>query len=476
MIWKLGEDEMICPNCHSSISDKRKRCERCGTDLTLYKKILRTSGYYYNNGLARARVRDLSGAVVALKTSLELNKLNTNARNLLGLVYFEMGETVSALSEWVISKHFQPEDNDADEYINAVQSNPTKLDNLNQAIKRYNNALSYAKQGSDDLAIIQLKKVTALNPHFIRAYQLMALLCMKNNDNEPAKKYLIKAGKIDVSNTTTLRYMRELEPPAGSASEQGTGAEADKGLTSSIMPVTSYKEDKPNIMAYVNLVIGVIIGLAIMAILVIPSLKRDQAQNNSNKDEMDFSSGLETLQEKEDEIAALLQENNSLEQEISRLKTHIDNIVIPEENPTLYDQLFEAASEYMDELIKPEEERALSGIAEKLQVLDTSEYKSEEALVLLERIKDGTYPAAAEVYYDLGHDLYGDYEYEEALAALKKSYELDQTNVSTIYFLARTYHRMDDLDNAKLYYEIVVTDFTDSNRADDAEDYLSQID
>ena len=68
-----------------------------------------------------------------------------------------MGETVAALSEWVISKHFKPENNDADDYINAIQDNPTKLDGLNQAIKRYNNALTFAKQGSDDLAIIQLK-------------------------------------------------------------------------------------------------------------------------------------------------------------------------------------------------------------------------------------------------------------------------------------------------------------------------------
>lgn len=465
---------MICPNCHSSISDKRKRCERCGTDLTLYKKILRTSNYYYNNGLAKAKVRDLSGAVNALKTSLALNKMNTNARNLLGLVYFEMGETVAALSEWVISKHFQPEDNDADEYINEVQSNPTKLDNLNQAIKRYNNALAFALQGSDDLAIIQLKKVVVLNPHFIRAYHLLALLCMKNNDNEPAKKYLIRAGKIDVCNTTTLKYMRELETPASQAGEQGDMAEAGRGLTSTIMPVTSYKEDRPNIMAYVNLVLGVIIGLAIMAILVIPSMKRDQ--KNNNKDGASYGISIETLQEKEDEITALLQENDSLKLEINSLKAHIDSIVIPEQKPTLYDALITAAGEYMDELLKPEDERDLVNIAEKVMLIDTSEYESQEAMALLEKMRAATYPAAARAYYDIGHDLYGDYKYDEALENLKKSYELDPTNVNAIYFIARTYHRLNDFDNARLFYEIVVTDFPDSNRVDNAKDFLSQLD
>ena len=58
---------------------------------------------------------------MALRRCLELNKLNTNARNLLGLVYYEMGETVAALSEWVISKHFQPKNNDADSTLKKVQ-------------------------------------------------------------------------------------------------------------------------------------------------------------------------------------------------------------------------------------------------------------------------------------------------------------------------------------------------------------------
>ena len=38
-------------------------------------------------------------------------KYNIHARNLLGLVYFETGEVVAALSEWVISKNMQPENN-----------------------------------------------------------------------------------------------------------------------------------------------------------------------------------------------------------------------------------------------------------------------------------------------------------------------------------------------------------------------------
>ena len=61
------------------------------------KRIRCASNSYYNLGLERARIRDLSGAVECLKRSLHLNKYNTDARNLLGLIYYEIGEVSDAL-------------------------------------------------------------------------------------------------------------------------------------------------------------------------------------------------------------------------------------------------------------------------------------------------------------------------------------------------------------------------------------------
>mgnify|MGYP000606338821 FL=1 len=63
------------------------------------------------------------------------------------------------------------------------------------------------------MAIIQLKKVVNLNPNFIRASQLLALLYMKTErrDNRARAYRLMRAAhKIDVTNTTTIRYLKEL--------------------------------------------------------------------------------------------------------------------------------------------------------------------------------------------------------------------------------------------------------------------------
>lgn len=277
---------MNCPRCNAKVAFAKNVCDNCGQDLTTYRRIVSLSNQYYNKGLEQAKVRDLSGAIRSLRQSLEFNKYNTNARNLLGLIFYEEGEIVSALSEWVISKHFQDKNNDADMYISAIQSNPNKLEMYNQTIKKYNAALYAAKHGDEDMAIIQLKKVVNLNPKFVRANQLLALLYMmseKRDGRVRAKKLLKNIEKVDVTNTTTIQYLKELSDvhikgdapvkkitPKREEENRKTlpRVEADAYKT-----ITPYKEEKPSILPVVNVIIGVVIGMALMGFLIMPHIQ-----------------------------------------------------------------------------------------------------------------------------------------------------------------------------------------------------------
>ena len=87
---------MFCYNCGCHLSE-HDFCTSCGADVSLYKKIMCMSNRFYNDGLEKAGVRDLTGAINSLRQSLKFNKNNIEARNLLGLVYFETGEVVAAL-------------------------------------------------------------------------------------------------------------------------------------------------------------------------------------------------------------------------------------------------------------------------------------------------------------------------------------------------------------------------------------------
>ena len=127
---------MKCYNCGAELSEV-SFCTNCKTDVTLYKKIIYTSNRLYNDGLEKARVRDLSGAVKSLRQSLKLNKENIDARNLLGLVLFEMGETAQALGEWVISSNYREDGNMAGEYIGMIRENQAEFDVLKFNITTY---------------------------------------------------------------------------------------------------------------------------------------------------------------------------------------------------------------------------------------------------------------------------------------------------------------------------------------------------
>ena len=111
---------MICFNCGEEIG-RAGTCPHCGTDLHIVQRAVQVANVYYNDGLQKAQVRNLSGAIISLKACLKINKYHIDARNLLGLIYYEIGEAVDALSEWVISKSYQPIDNVASTYLDAVQ-------------------------------------------------------------------------------------------------------------------------------------------------------------------------------------------------------------------------------------------------------------------------------------------------------------------------------------------------------------------
>ena len=66
---------MNCYNCGVELTE-HDFCTNCGADVVHYKKVISVSNFYYNDGLEKANVRDLSGAIVSLTECLKLNKFN----------------------------------------------------------------------------------------------------------------------------------------------------------------------------------------------------------------------------------------------------------------------------------------------------------------------------------------------------------------------------------------------------------------
>ena len=275
---------MNCINCGAFLTDTDlDYCPHCGANVLIQKKVDYLSKLYYNQGLEKASIRDLSGAISCLKQSLAYDKRNIRARNLLGLVYFETGEVVAALSEWVISTNIQKNRNLASEYIAKLQANQNKLDTINESIKKYNNALAMCREGHEDMAAIRLKKILSQNPKLIKGYHLLALIQMKNQEWNKARRTLKKAARIDKTNTTTLRFLREVDEQTGVTTKiekkrkglfGNEKAENDNISGEIVVRPSSYKE-RSRVSLFFTMVLGFAAGAAAFWLLVLPAVKQD---------------------------------------------------------------------------------------------------------------------------------------------------------------------------------------------------------
>lgn len=200
---------VLCPHCGAQVR-KNGYCSECYLPLSMLKKAQNTSNYYYNIGYDRASARDLSGAIESLLQALRYNKRNVPARNLLGLIYYEMGEAVQAMSEWVMSINYQQENNLATKYLKELKKNPARLESVDQLARKFNMAIQYAHSEDYDLSILQLKSALSDNPHFVKGYLLLALLYIGTDNYEKARVTLRRVLKIDKANSLAVHYLREM--------------------------------------------------------------------------------------------------------------------------------------------------------------------------------------------------------------------------------------------------------------------------
>lgn len=200
---------VLCPHCGAQVR-KNGYCSECYLPLSMLKKAQNTSNYYYNIGYDRASARDLSGAIESLLQALRYNKRNVPTRNLLGLIYYEMGEAVQAMSEWVMSINYQQENNLATKYLKELKKDPARLESVDQLARKFNMAIQYAHSEDYDLSILQLKSALSDNPHFVKGYLLLALLYIGTDNYEKARVTLRRVLKIDKANSLAVHYLREM--------------------------------------------------------------------------------------------------------------------------------------------------------------------------------------------------------------------------------------------------------------------------
>lgn len=450
-------------------------CASCGTDIRTYRHIMCMSNRLYNDGLAKANVRDISGAIVSLNESLKYNKKNIDARNLLGLCYFERGEVVPALSEWIISKNYESKKNIADEYINYLQSNPSRLDTINQTIKKYNQALNYCYQNSQDLAMVQLKKVLSINENLISGYQLLALLYIEVKDYEKARRTLLRAIRIDRNDITTQRYLKEIN---NLITEQ-VAASDGKGASPALLPqdIITYQngndtiiqpvnpKEKRGFSSIINIVIGLVIGIAISWYLILPQKITMATQENDQK----FMAVSEELAAEKASHQESVKKAETLEASNKELTRQIEELTGTRGAATENDRLLHAAQMYLEDPANSD------SVMEELDNIgpDYLSEASETFRALYSKMKEVAADDALKDYIESAKEALKTKDYKNAIEYYTKACQLAPDNSDYLMDLAYAYRESGDTDNANEIYRRVINDFAGTQNASDAAGYLS---
>ena len=465
---------MKCPNCGFEFFEGF-HCSNCGVDVYVFRKARSASIRLYNEALKRAEERDLSGAAGNLEQSLLFDKNNIPARNLLGLIYCEMGRIGDALKHWIISSSMQPEGNAAAGYIDYLQKNAREMEKCNDAVRMYNQAIHYLKQGSDDLAVIQLKKSIDNNPNFLDAYNLMTLCCIEDKNAKRAQHFNEIVLKRDIRNPLALHYAKLLgNVPASPSPSPLKKPEKSKSAPTAISvkktdsnpPIPRYRRkekskgalEKRDLLTFLA---GIGVAVIVILVLIVPAL--NESKNNKIKE-------LETA------VENYAGETNMTPEEVLAMRTELEKL--QSENKLLRSEENKQANlELLATAVAQMTDGDFEACVTTLDTIDTVSF-SEEDMAKYNSVKTTAYPKAADSYYTKGKSQFLSNNFTEAKTYLETALNYTSTENfvdDTLYYLAKIAEEDGDNMKAKEYYNKIVKEYSDSNQITNVKNALQHL-
>ena len=435
------------------------------------RRLEQISNGYYNLGLSLAKERNLSSALNALSISLGLNKKNTDARNLYGLIQFEMGEETKALISWVISININPINNPAQNYLQKLRNKSAYLEKSQDAISKYNKAISQIKTVNYDMARITLKQAVDIRPHFVKAMLALALLDIREGKSSEAKKLLDNVLSIDRFNTKAITYLEEMKPLTEKKARKeklsviGSPVKKEKNVENANngMPVTEIYKNYSGMFTAINVGIGLIVGACAMVFLYMPTMKVS-LNNAHNKEIVAISQQLNDVNLA---MEGLKSENESLNEQVNKL-TEVNNTSTENMNYKLLQYV------YFLGLIKEYNTKNYTRAAEIFSNLDVGQLTDvdnglgisvtgtfaemapkmrDEGPKLLLKVADGLNRAG---------DFAGAIGYYDAALRISPDY------VEAKYKKALAYKTMGDVDTANNLFTEIITNYPDDRFANES--------
>ena len=372
---------------------------------------------------------------------------------------------------------------------------PIDIDKLSQdnqvsekiidSVRAYNKAIEYLRTGSEDIAMIELKRVVAVNPDFYEAVNLLGLCYAYTNQMDKAQELF---GKVVNGENNVLKaadYLNYI-----SAGDSGSSRKSSKAVKSSTMKPKAtetgkseaakkevparkkqeaYKEEeikaeyillkkigellkKPRIALAFNLF--AILCLAAALVFFVFSLKNLKEEKTNNEPIANAAVS--------DNLDKTLAENKKLQEQLDAANLELRNY-------KLTDQINQISTLY--------KQGKNSEAVDKLSQVPIAELSTDQKKKY-DSIKKDVYLKEASSLYTQGNDLYNGKKYAEAIEKLEVVFKLGDKwtfGDKALYVLGKSYVEHGDNQKGAEAYQKLIEQYPKSSYVKYAKSRLSTI-
>ncbi len=339
-------------------------------------------------------------------------------------------------------------------------------DNIRNSVILYNKAIESLRSGSEDIAIIELKKATSMNPHFYEAMNLLGICYSYINDNTKASEVFEKVIKAENNSVKAMKYLSQLnsgeDTPAGRTKARRKPAAAAGGDKAPVKEAPPADDKKAQFHNLLRILAGFAAGvLLVAAITLLNSAPGKSEDVPANTGDVADSSGQE-LQQYKTMYAELNGKYELLQKDKEAAGQAVD-----------YYKSVIRLYNIEDQAGKKQYESA----AEMLLLMKTVEFKDADKQKFDDLYKT-VMPAAAKAAYDSGYSLYNQRKYAESLNKLDKvqiySPEYERMD-AVLYYMGRCNQLLKDSRSAAALFQKLVDNYPKSTYAKNAKARLKDL-
>lgn len=337
-------------------------------------------------------------------------------------------------------------------------------DNIRNSVFLYNKAIESIRSGSEDIAIIELKKAVSMNPHFYEAMNLLGICYSYIKDNVRAAEVFDKVVKAEHNSVKALRYLSLLN------SSEDTGANRTKARSKPTVNNnneaavksrrTLEKQKKPLLQNWLKYLAffaaGILVFFAVNSMIPKPVEKDDNTKTpdiiNTNNNNDEYKNKYEDLTYQ----YQLLQKDKDAAIEAA---DYYKSVI----------KLYEIESLY--------NKKQYENAADVLLLMKTAVFNGDDK-VKFDTLYGTVMPKAAWTIYDEGYKLYNTRKYADCLKKFEKVevYDPEFSRLDAVlYYMGKSYQQLKDSRNAIALYQKLIDSFPNSNYALNAKSKIKNL-